>query len=164
MKNKNNKSGYNVPKGYFENFEDTLFSKLDSKPSIPNETGFNVPVNYFKTVENTILEKVNQKQDRNIKKLFLTKTILYGTAIAASLVLVFSIINNTNTYSIHEIASTEIETYLLENNELLSENELLSQLNNEDINTLIKENQTLSNQAIEDYLLEHIDDTTLLTE
>ena len=160
MKNKKH-IGFKVPKDYFETFEDSLFSKLEDSNS-KNKTGFSVPDNYFENVEDAILNKIEAEDSIPVISLFNKKTLLFVASIAACIVLVFSIFKN-NDVSVNDIATTEIENYL-ETNQTISETELLSLLDNEDINQLIKETNTIANQQIEDYLLDNLDDTSLLTE
>ncbi len=161
MKNKRKHIGFKVPKDYFETFEDSLFSKLEDSNS-NNKTGFVVPENYFENVEDAILNKIEAEDSTPVISLFNKKTLLFVASIAACIVLVFSIFKNKDV-SVNDIASTEIENYL-EANQTISETELLSLLNNEDINQLIKETNTIANQQIEDYLLDNLNDTSLLTE
>lgn len=161
MKSKRKHIGFKVPKDYFETFEDSLFSKLENSNS-NNKTGFSVPDNYFENVEDAILNKIEAEDSIPVISLFNKKTLLFVASIAACIVLVFSIFKN-NDVSVNDIATTEIENYL-ETNQIISETELLSLLDNEDINQLIKETNTIANQQIEDYLLDNLDDTSLLTE
>ena len=161
MKNKRKHIGFKVPKDYFETFDDSLFSKLEDSNS-NNKTGFAVPDNYFENVEDAILNKIEAEDSIPVISLFNKKTLLFVASIAACIVLVFSIFKN-NDVSVNDIATTEIENYL-ETNQTISETELLSLLNNEDINQLIKETNTIANQQIEDYLLDNLNDTSLLTE
>ena len=45
---------FKTPKGYFENFEERLFSNIDDE-NIPKNTGFSVPDNYFKEFDEKVL-------------------------------------------------------------------------------------------------------------
>ena len=45
---------FKTPKGYFENFEESLFSNIDDE-NIPKNTGFSVPDNYFKEFDEKVL-------------------------------------------------------------------------------------------------------------
>jgi hypothetical protein len=45
---------FKTPKGYFENFEESLFLNIDDE-NIPKNTGFSVPDNYFEEFDKKVL-------------------------------------------------------------------------------------------------------------
>ena len=48
------RQNFKTPKGYFENFDTSLFSAIDEE-NIPKQTGFSVPDNYFKEFDVNLL-------------------------------------------------------------------------------------------------------------
>ena len=165
MKDSKHTSGFGTPKGYFEEFEDRLFSKI-SEDQIPNESGFKVPEGYFDLLENKVLAQIDDlNRSRKVIPLFTRKTLVYAASIAACAVLVFSLINTENPiYSIDDIEISTIENYIDQGLLGFDSNDLTALLMDEDITGLLSENDLLNDELLEDYLLKNIDDTTLLTE
>ncbi len=103
-------SGFKVPKDYFEDFEKTIMSHAILKDKL-NHSGFSVPEGYFDNVEEKILTQISDEKPSKVIALFNKRSLIYVTSIAATLVLLFSIIQpNTNTIDTIETAS--IESYL----------------------------------------------------
>jgi hypothetical protein len=166
MENKIKHTGYKVPKDYFKTFEDRLFSKIETTETA--QTGFKVPEGYFNSLEDQLLNKINaQKNPSNrtgkVISLFKSKKILWAVSVAASLVLVFSLIN-TNKTTINEISTTEIADYITNNESDFTESIILTYINEDEITQLTEKTTLINDQTLEDYLLENIDETSLLTQ
>lgn len=182
--------GFNVPEGYFDNFEDDVISNLKVQ-NLPKKEAFNTPDNYFDTLEDLIITKLKseviQKNKntsvpkdyfKHIEEQVLQKTIhkpkkvikLNSTykkliplvAVAASLLLIFTLNNYKNSnISFDNLATSEIESWIdngnidsydiisnISENELenesytedISDKDVLEYLNNEDLNEIIYEN------------------------
>ena len=165
MKDKKNNNGFNTPKDYFEDFEDRLFHKI-SEDSLPKESGFKTPEGYFDQLDSAILEsgEATTKQVKVIS-LFSKKTLAYAAAIAACAILVFSLTNTNNSITnIDSIEISSIESYIEEGNLTLDSYDIASLFKEEYLDSITIENEFISEDLLEDYLLEYIDDTSILIE
>ncbi len=114
----NNKinSGFKTPNNYFNIIEDVIFDKVNFKP-----TGFETPSNYFESVEDKVLSKINSAKVIPLKNYKIIRRI--GIAVAASLVLFFSLYNfnakNSN-LSLESVHISEIENWM--DNDLITFN------------------------------------------
>jgi len=165
MKNKKHTDGFNTPKDYFENFEDRLFSKI-SEENLPKEAGFTIPEGYFEQLDASLLKSVEQSIDQSkVISLFSKKTLAYASAIAACAVLIFSLTNSNNTLnSIDNLNISSIESYIEEGNLNINTDDIASLLKDEDLNNIPSENDYISEKILEEYLIENIDDSSILTE
>ena len=165
MKSKKHIDGFNTPKDYFEDFEDRLFSKI-SEESLPKESGFAVPEGYFDQLDSSILQKTNTTvPPSKVIQLFSKKTIAYAITIAACAMLIFSIRNPNQTLTtIETIDFSSIKIYLEEGNIELTNYDLISLLTEEDLNSLLVDEILIPEETIEEYLIENINDTSILIE
>ena len=161
----NDKEKYNnsftTPENYFQEFEDRLFSKLDGT-SIPMETGFEVPDTYFESVEDQLFQGISEERPSKVIPLFGKKLIGYAAAIAACTIIAFGIFTKSDSESVLELA--DIEAYLLDENLSLDSYDIAQVLTDDDIEAIHLDDEFLSDDILENYLLENIDDTTLLIE
>jgi len=163
MKSKKHKHGFKVPKGYFQNFEEQLFAKIEEK-QLPQQSGFQVPSDYFKKVEETIMKRlIVSKNPPKVINLFSRRTIGYAAAIAACAILIFSIINHTTT-NFNNIKTASIENYINDRNIDIDSYDVMGLLNDTEINDISFGTQLFSDKNLEEYLLENMDDTTFLNE
>jgi len=165
MKNKKHSNGFNTPKDYFDDFEERLFIKI-SEDSLPKESGFKTPEGYFDQLDAVILEGVEASEKQiKVVPLFSKKTIAYVVAIAACAILVFSLTKTNSTINdINSIEITSIESYIEEGNIHIDSYDIASLLIEEDLNNLTSESEFISEDILEDYLLENIDDSSILIE
>lgn len=150
MKNKNNhlKHGFKIPSDYFDEFK---IKNSFGKKSI----GFKIPDGYLENFE--ISKPITNKGLTNVFKLFDKSRIIYPLAIAASLVLMFSIFTNqkqTNSLKDYEIAT--LEKYLIE--ETIYINDISALIDDSfDINSIEIDNSILNDLEAENYLLYEIE-------
>ncbi len=113
------------------------------------KSGFEIPDNYFEKFENELMEKVATKAEPKVVSLFYRKQV-WISAIAAVFVALFAI-----PFYFNSVSSSNLETATLENYLTTEFNtyDLVDKLTEEDIVALEGE-VSLSNEAIEDYLLE----------
>ena len=165
MKDKKHSNGFNTPKNYFEDFEDRLFSKL-SEDNLPKETGFTIPKGYFDQLDSVILKNVETSVNQSkIIPLFSKRTIAYAIAIAACAVLVFSLVKTNHTLNtIETLDVSSIESYIEEGYLNIDSYDIASLLKEEDLINLNAESEYISEDVIEYYLLEQIDDSSILIE
>ena len=165
MKDKKQNSGLITPKNYFEDFEDRLFKKL-SEDILPKESGFNTPEGYFEQLETSILQNTDTTvHPTKVIPLFSKKTLAYAITIAACATLIISISNwNEAQNSINNIEITSIESYIEEGNLDMDSYDIASLLGNKELINIISEKEYISEEVIEDYLLEQIEDASILIE
>ncbi len=162
-KNKKYQHGFKSPDDYFDSFEDRLFSKL-SEDKLPGDSGFKAPDGYFDAVEDTIMSRIAEENQTPVIPLYRRKIFLYAASIAACAALVFSVYTPETTISENDLEFADIEAYI-DNGELdIDPYEIAQLLNEEDIEELSAEDDFFSEESLENYLLEHIDDTSLLIE
>ncbi|WP_179334479.1 hypothetical protein [Winogradskyella costae] len=118
MKNNNlhtvKSSGFKTPKNYFESFETDFFERLDEKKAMKTSeaSGFIIPENYFDVVEETIIEKLQPKSEKRVISLKQKNTFYYFAGIAASIVLLFSLVFNNDNITIDNLETEILESYL----------------------------------------------------
>ncbi len=56
------RQNFKTPKGYFENFEETLFHNIDNE-NIPKKSGFSVPDNYFEEFDDKVIPVKSEVHD-----------------------------------------------------------------------------------------------------
>lgn len=169
MKNKNlhniKKSGFKTPQNYFEELDDTIFSKLvESNISENIHRGvFKVPTDYFETVESNILNAVDKSDSTKVVSLFSWKKVAYLSGIAASILLVMNIFfRDTNPVSFGDLETASIENYLL--NEDLNAYDIAPYLGTTDLDSEDFVDTNVNASAIEDYLLQNSDFEHLITD
>lgn len=162
MKKENNIPNFKVPEGYFESFEEQLFSKI-SEEKFPKSTGFTIPQDYFENLEERVLNTV--EKPRKVIPLFPRKYFGYAAAIAACLVIGFSFF--TNAIDRQDIATLQwaaIDSYIEEGNLNLGLYDLTTMIDDSDISGIEVQEWELSQSALEDYLFENIDTENLTDE
>ncbi len=163
MKKENKyKPGFTTPKDYFENFDDRLFDALNLE-ELPKKAGFSVPQDYFEKVEEQIMGQLPTEETVKVIPLYRRKAFLFTASIAACIAIVLTF-SSEKQNDFENISLTDIETYLDEQASGMSSYELASYLPEEDLEELVLETSLFSEENLEDYLLETIDDTTLLIE
>src|SRR5690606_7790499 len=96
MKKNKNIAGFKTPEKYFEKFEMQLFNKIEGE-NLPKSAGFKVPENYFESLDQRVLNTVTaSEKPTKVIPLFPKKYLGYAAAIAASLIIGFSIFNTSN--------------------------------------------------------------------
>jgi hypothetical protein len=156
-------TGYKTPENYFESFEDRLFENLSDEEVIYGikTHGYAVPKDYFNAVETDIISKLNTKE-KPIVNLISKTTYYYVAGIAASLVLMFSLVfSNDNSISVDAIDTVAIENYLYQ--EDYTNDELATLITPNDISETDFININVSDETLNKYL-ENIDTEDLILE
>ena len=156
------KHGLKAPDDYFEGFEERLFTKI-SEAALPGKSGLTVPEGYFDGLEEQIIQKVVQIKPVKVIPLYKRKAFIYVASVAAAAVLVFSIFTKgTEEEFLLEIA--DIEAYFEEGGMEYNSYDIAQLLSENDLDDLSAESATFTEESLEEYLLENLDDTTLLIE
>jgi hypothetical protein len=155
------KTGFKIPETYFKDFEDTLLSELNLKEQVA-DTGFTVPEDYFESLDESIYSRASKNKQGKVIDLFSLKRTAYAVAVAASLVLMFSVFfNKKESVTLDNIETASIENYIL--NEDLETADIASLLTNVDASNLNDMDVNLNSDSLEDYLLENLDVDDLIS-
>lgn len=162
MKRKNtDKNPFNIPKDYFNSFEDKLKDRIFKEDSlIPKNDGFGIPESYFEQLQAQLTAKVEEeKSTPKVIPLYPYKKFLaIAASIAALLVLAVGINwNNDDTLSFTDLANSEIEAYFNDTEIDLSSDEIAEVLpiDGYEINDFVKPEMTEENLL--DYLNENVE-------
>lgn len=151
----NKPSGFRVPKNYFETFEENLFQKLalNSEKHTANPSGFKTPEAYFKNVENKLFNSTKSTQHVKVVKLITFKNLVYTASVAAAVILMLSLIFNTQKKL--DFESLEVATlhYYIETADFTT-NDIASLLSDDELSSELIMQETVSDQAIETYLMD----------
>ncbi|WP_040278082.1 hypothetical protein [Psychroserpens damuponensis] len=146
-----NTSGFKVPKDYFSQVEEQILSDTPLKNKVEH-SGFDIPDSYFDTLEERIFESLDTTQDTKVIPLINWKKVIYGSAIAASLVLMFNVFYNASeelTFDSLDLAS--IEDYIADEN--FTSYELSQLLTYEELSNDNFLESEITQDQLKDYLL-----------
>ncbi|MDC8000439.1 hypothetical protein POV26_05290 [Aequorivita todarodis] len=165
MKENKNTSGFKTPENYFESFEARLFCRI-SEENFPKSAGHKVPDGYFEQMEDRVLKTVfHSEKPAKVIPLFPKKYFGYAAAVAASLLIGFTIFNTeTDNSSLDSLQLAAIDTYIEDGNLNLDLYDLTSYLNDDDITDLNLDFQQIPESTLKNYLLEQLDEATLINE
>jgi len=160
MKQRQHKSGFTVPEGYFEGFKERLRSTLgDKEVHLPKSDGFSVPDGYFAGLNDRLSNQVVLSGQKVIA-LHARKYWVAAAAIAAIAVLFFMLppAKSTDTMSFDDLAGIDIADYMLDNDLELTDNEIAQLLPIEDLEINDILNSRLRDENIMDYLDDSMDE------
>ena len=145
-------SGFKTPEHYFDSLENQIFERISDNTILDSiETpGFKVPNAYFDTVESNILETIQTKTEKPVIQLKSKSKFYYFAGIAASFVLLFSLVFNNKSISLNAIDTATIENYLYQ--EDYSNEELATLFKVEDISESDFIDVNISDTTLNDYL------------
>ncbi len=103
------KNTFKTPDAYFDTIEDIVIAKLKAE-SFQNKENIEVPNNYFDTLEDTVISKL--KPPKKIISLKTVSKYLAPIAIAASLLLIFTLNTNKDKVTFDSLATAEIEQFI----------------------------------------------------
>jgi hypothetical protein len=163
---RNKETGFTAPKNYFKDAEDS-FSTFLIEDKFPKENGLVAPKGYFKDLEQSIINKIALKKEVRVLSLRirLLQYMPIGTVavIALLLSLNYLIPSNTESISFDTLAQSDIENWIVENS---------NELSNQDFATLLPNNiadendfalTDIKNDEIEEYIF-NSQDISILNE
>ena len=155
--NLNKKNAFKTPEGYFDHLEDQLMDKIENDPSLNlnKNTGFKSPDGYFESLEDKVFTKINERKTKTkVLSLYNKKTLITISAIAASLLLLFSLQNSDNNdeLNFNTLDLADINAYIEQGNVGISETELASLIGEEIDFTDSFEDNPIDDEAVMDYL------------
>lgn len=165
MKKENHKNKFKTPEGYFDSFNERLMARLTEEEDItsdiiPKNDGFEVPENYFDTVYDSVAHRLPGKGAKVIA--LRTYRKVYYAAAAVVALLVLTVAWNWSTtdpkLGFEELASSDITSYL-ENNDLgLSSYEIAEVVDLEAVSLSDIMETQLEEEVILDYLNENVEE------
>lgn len=168
MKNKNlehiKSSGFNVPKDYFDTFENNLLDRINAEENIisTESTGFNTPEGYFDTLEDRVFDTLSEEKETKVISLFSRKAIVYVSSVAAAALILFNLSIFSNTITVGDLETATVENYLLD--EDISSYDIASLFTEELPNEEGLVNFDLNEEHLEEYLLNNADIENLMIE
>lgn len=166
MKQNKHNHGFKVPETYFLDFEARLLDKLEEE-KLPKATGFKTPEGYFEALEESVIKRLDLPEKKGkVIPLFSRKVWGYTASIAACAALVFFFfnINKTQPDNFDTVQFSAISNYIEGENLGLDISEIESLLNEDEINTIQFEYDVVSEDVMEEYLLDNLDVSTLLNQ
>lgn len=145
-------TGFKVPKDYFDTLEYTVLNNIKLKEQ-PSESGFITPNNYFDTLEDAILSKISEKESPKVISIFSRRNIIYACSIAAAVLLLFNLSIFEKESGWEDIKAETVENYII--NENIGSYEIASLLIDEELNENNFTDIEFSDEALENYFLDH---------
>ena len=155
-KEHNKHNPFKTPEGYFEGFEDTLFSGMKCFGGGQN-AGFSVPDGYFNTLEDEILSKTNARQPKLIRLNPYKKWYYLASSVAACFVVFLLIKNLLPSTSISTLEVAEIEQMIDKGYIAVNSYELLSVYDDESLEGLSLTQETVPDRELIEYLHDNLE-------
>lgn len=164
-KNKHiNTTGFKTPESYFESFDEKLFSALHMKNHVivPKKHGFKAPKNYFNTLDDKVIKKTHALSHKvRVIPVFKHKSVIYLSAIAAAILILFGISSTFNsTPSFKTLETQTVVNFIIDEN--ITPYDIALLLDDDELSQALYVEQTIENSAIEAYLLNNSDLETLI--
>lgn len=172
-----NKSGFKLPEGYFESFEENLLNKLASDDSSQDildkdvSSGHVMPNGYLDSFEENLIKKLQQSEytpkKGKIVSLFSRRNVLYISGIAAMIAIIISIAidKNNPALTIDSLDIADIQAYIEDGNLDFSNDDIAALLDDDANYEDTFENKTISEEELLEYLSnEDLDDEMIFTE
>lgn len=157
--------GFKAPKGYFGSFDDRLMETIASE-GIPKNTGFSAPNGYFESLDERIMDSVlGEEETGKVRPLFDRRFVVAVAGIAASLLLFFSMLqqNSISSEGVQNIETNMLTQYIEEDVDI-DLYDVVAMLETEDVTEITFENSLFKKAAVEEYLLDNVEETTLIQE
>jgi hypothetical protein len=127
-----------VPNGFFENFSDSLISNLSEKTEVEDlskSDKVNVPEGFFENFSSNLMEKI-EAEEKKPTRIISLRFISYAAAIAATLLIMFTILPNDE----NSVANNEIETETVDE---FSDEDYLAFIDEDEMIDFIVENEDI---------------------
>ena len=155
--------GFKVPENYFDSVEETILQRLDES-ELPEKSGFTTPEGYFDGLEDQLLDIVSTSEEQTgVISLISRRNAAIVLGIAACLAVIITVALNNDNASSDSFDLATVTDYIDEGYLELSTYEVSNLLEEEQLEELTLAPLT-TEESIEDYLLEHIDENNLLIE
>ncbi len=142
------RNGFKLPEGYLNQFEKKILERIAT--GIPKETGFGVPAGYFNDFEIKTKETHKNKIIDLYEKY---RKSFIALAVAASILLIFSIypfLNTSNSMDLSSLNENDIETWLILSSDEFYNTEMDDAIDDE----VLYAADMISEEDISDYLMQ----------
>lgn len=166
MKQNKHNHGFKVPETYFLDFDARLLDKLEEE-KLPKATGFKTPDGYFEALDDSVIKRLDLPGKKGkVIPLFSRKVWGYTTSVAACAAVVFIVfnINKTQTANFDTLQFSAISNYIEGENLGLDISEIESLLNEDEIGTIQFEYELVTEDVLEEYLMDNLDVSTILNQ
>jgi hypothetical protein len=164
MKNNKHTHGFKAPDDYFISFERKLLEELALQEKV-KQTGFGVPSTYFESIEDRMVAAVHvAEKETPVRSLFHNRTFWLVTATAACFAIVFSVVDFNSTTNFSGIDAAMVEAYINDDNLDLNTYDVLAVLDDDAIAVFSNQSELFSEENLENYLLDNLEDTSLINE
>jgi hypothetical protein len=165
-------TGFKIPEGYFEEFDARMRDKLKEE-QLPKDAGFAVPEGYFDAIEEKILQAETTykwqpfRNAQNYGAKPHPKKFVYSlVGIAAVLAIILSLFpfGTGAAISFEDLNETAVSEYIQDGALNLTADDLAMYLQDEYFDLLVIPSEEISEENLSDYLLNNLDNNTLLFE
>ena len=163
------KPGFKVPKNYFEDFEAKMMPAISREQSTLDQyegkPGFTVPKNYFDSLEDQVLAKVERPEPRGmVISLFRKKKFYAAAGVAAVFIGIVStlLLKPSSFNSWDSVELSALEEYIDQESIDFNLNEITSFIYEEGYVLDNLNISSLSDDAVFDYLSDHLEDPSLI--
>ena len=154
--------GFKVPEGYFDGVEASILQKLDES-KLPETAGFKTPEGYFDSLEHRFIDAIHSSEEKTgVISLINRRNVTFIVAIAACLAILVTVGVNTLQGNEEQFDVATVTEYIDDGHLDLSAYDVSNLLAEDELESLSL--LPLTNETIEDYLLDHIDENNLLLE
>jgi hypothetical protein len=162
----NKDTGFTAPKNYFKDAEDNCSAFLVVH-TFPKGNGLAAPKNYFEELEQSIINKIAIKKEVGVLSLR-TRLLKYLPLATAAFVALFLSLNylipsNTKSTSFETLAQPDLENWIVDNSNELSDQDFVALLHSNIINENDFALTDIRNDDIEEYII-YSENTSLLNE
>tara|TARA_R110002049_G_scaffold143647_2_gene305840 strand:- start:1650 stop:2147 length:498 start_codon:yes stop_codon:yes gene_type:complete len=154
-------TGFKVPKGYFDNLEDTVLRHIKLK-ELSSESGFKTPENYFDSLEDSILNKASEKESTKVISIFSRRNLIYASSIAAAVLLLFNLSVFEKNITFDSLDVDTAENYIM--NEIVDSYEFATLFSEEALTEDNFIDYDFNEETIEAYIINNIDIEDLMVE
>lgn len=158
-------TGHKAPDAYFETFDERLFAKMNVQDKMASlkDSGYKVPNDYFENFDIALQLRLEKGHEAKVIRLLSWRNVTYLSGIAAAVAIIFTVfVQPENSLTINQVETASIEAYL--NNENLNTYDIASLLNADDLVLEDFVSTTLSEEALENYLLNNTSIEDLIAE
>ncbi len=158
------KTGFKTPDSYFNSVEDKIMNAIQQENGLNQvkEAGFKTPSNYFDTLEDVITNKIETKNASKVIPLFNKRNVLYASSIAAAVLLLFNLFTIDEEVTFDSLDLQTVENYIID--EGIDSYELVALLSEDHFLEIDFLQENITDEALENYLINNLDIEEIIIE
>jgi len=162
---KKEKDTYQLPSGYFEDFQSRLQVQIELEELLgkANKGGYIVPENYFDTLS-LRLSQIPTQQEKSVKVITLKPKKWQAVSVAASIAILFALFLGNIDTGQKTIATEELSAYLDIESANLHAEDILALLSEEELNAINFNDENHPEDEIINYLETYSNNYDLILE